>query len=72
MPRDEAIISLERRRPQLTEKSLGRSSMLLEFPAAFGPTVFGVGTLTWQDPVHSWKAGPGEVMTVENKQTVIG
>ena len=22
-----------------------------------------------QDPVHSWKAGPGEVMTVENKQT---
>lgn len=30
-----------------------------------------VGTLTWQDPVHSWKAGPGEVMTVENKQTKI-
>ena len=24
-----------------------------------------VGTLTWQDPVHFWKAGPGEVMTVE-------
>ena len=23
-------------------------------------------TLTWQDPVHSWTAGPGEVMTVEN------
>ena len=21
---------------------------------------------SWQDPVHSWKAGPGEVMTVEN------
>ena len=60
----------KRRRSQLTEKSLGRSSTLLEFPAAFGPTptVFGVGTLTWQDPVHSWKAGPGEVMTVE-KQT---
>ena len=32
-------------------------------------TAFGEGTLTWQDPVHSWKAGPGEVMTVENKQT---
>ena len=24
------------------------------------------GTLTWQDPVQSWKAGPGEVMTVES------
>ena len=32
-------------------------------------TAFGAGTLTWQDPVHSCKAGPGEVMTVENKQT---
>ena len=30
---------------------------------------FGAITLTWQDPVHAWKAGPGEVMTVENKQT---
>ena len=29
-------------------------------------TAFGAGTLTWQDPVHFWKAGPGEVMTVEN------
>jgi hypothetical protein len=29
-------------------------------------TTFGAGTLTWQDPVHSWKSGPGEVMTVEN------
>ena len=28
-------------------------------------TAFGVGTFSWQDPVHSWKAGPGEVMTVE-------
>ena len=26
---------------------------------------FGAGTFSWQDPVHSWKAGPGEVMTVE-------
>ena len=32
----------------------------------YGHTTFGTGTLTWQDPVHSWKAGPGEVMTVEN------
>ena len=31
-------------------------------------TAFGVGTFSWQDPVHSWKAGPGECMTVENKQ----
>ena len=29
-------------------------------------TEFGAGTFSWQDPVHSWKAGPGEVMTVEN------
>ena len=29
-------------------------------------TAFGVGTFSWHDPVHSWKAGPGEVMTVEN------
>jgi hypothetical protein len=29
-------------------------------------TAFGAGTLTWQDPVHSWKAGPSEIMTVEN------
>ena len=35
-----------------------------------GDTAFGAGTLTWQDPVHSWKAGSGEVMTVENKQTI--
>ena len=25
--------------------------------------LFVAGTLTWKDPVHSWKAGPGEVMT---------
>ena len=31
---------------------------------------FGTGTFSWQDPVHFWKAGPGEVMTVENKQTI--
>ena len=31
-------------------------------------TAFGAGTFSWQDPVHSWKAGLGEVMTVE-KQT---
>ena len=28
-------------------------------------TIFRAGTFSWQDPVHSWKAGPGEVMTVE-------
>ena len=28
-------------------------------------TTFGAGTFTWQDPVHSLKAGPGKVMTVE-------
>ena len=29
-------------------------------------TAFRAGTFSWQDQVHSWKAGPGEVMTVEN------
>ena len=29
-------------------------------------TTFGAGTFSWQDPVHSWKAGPGEAMNVEN------
>ena len=32
-------------------------------------TPFGAGAFSWQDPVHSWKAGPGEVMTV-GKQTL--
>ena len=36
-----------------------------------GLSSFGSGTLTWQDPVHSWKGGPGEVMTVENKQAAM-
>ena len=31
-------------------------------------TAFGVGTLSWQDPVHSWKGGPGEVMYDCGKQ----
>ena len=26
-------------------------------------TTFGAGTFSWQDLVHFWKAGPGEVMT---------
>ena len=29
-------------------------------------TAFGAGTFSWQDPVHSWKEGPDEVMTVKN------
>ena len=32
---------------------------------------FGAGTLTWQDQVHSRKAGPGEVMTVKNYYYII-
>ena len=28
-------------------------------------TALEAGTFLWQDPVHSWKAGPGEVMTVK-------
>ena len=27
---------------------------------------FRAETFSWQDPVHSQEAGPGEVMTVEN------
>ena len=29
-------------------------------------TAFGAGTFSLQDPVHFWKAGPGEVMTEAN------
>ena len=29
-------------------------------------TAFGAETFSWQDPVYSWKAGPADVMTVEN------
>ena len=31
-------------------------------------TAFQAGTFLWEDPVHSWKAGPGlnGIMTVEN------
>ena len=38
--------------------------------ADYDDTAFGAETLTWQDPVHSWKAVPGEVMTMENKQRI--
>ena len=34
--------------------------------ADYDDTAFGAGNLPWQDPVHSWRAGPGEVMTSEN------
>ena len=30
-------------------------------------TTFGARTFSWQDPVHFWKAGPGDVMTVKKK-----
>ena len=33
--------------------------------ANYDDTAFRAGALTWQDPAHSWKAGPGEVMAVE-------
>ena len=29
-------------------------------------TAYGAGTFSWQDPVHSWKAGPVKVMTVKS------
>ena len=31
-------------------------------------TAFGVGTFSWQDPLHSRKSGPGEKMTAEKQQ----
>ena len=34
------------------------------------PLALGVVILTWQNPVHSWKAGPGEIMTVDNKKYI--
>ena len=36
------------------------------YPGQYSRTIFGAGTFSWQDPINSWKAGPGEVMTVEN------
>ena len=32
----------------------------------YDDTTFGMGTLTWEDPVDSWKVGPGEVMALDN------
>ena len=32
-------------------------------------TPFREGTFSWQVPVHSWKTGPGEVMTVKNNNS---
>ena len=29
-------------------------------------TAYGAEAFSWQDQAHSWKAGPGEVITVEN------
>ena len=29
-------------------------------------TPFGAGTFSWQEPVNSWKVGPGEVMALDN------
>jgi len=46
-----------------------QKSLKLQNKVTTDDTAFGVGTLRWQDLIHSWKAGPGEVMTVENKQT---
>ena len=45
---------------------------LLLLLLAISSTVFGAKTFSWYDPVHSWKAGPGEVMTVENLFRLIG
>ena len=36
------------------------------FDCRLDTTTFGVGTFSLQDPVHSWRAGSSEVMTVEN------
>ena len=40
------------------------------YPGQYSQTIYslqiGAGTFSWQDPVHSWKEGPGEVMTVED------
>ena len=39
------------------------SCRLSELLLILDQMIFGEGTFSWQDPVHSWKAGPGEVMT---------
>ena len=34
-------------------------------------TAFGVGTFSWQETGHSWKAGPCEVVTVEKQLSLL-
>ena len=46
--------------------SVPRWQLSLSWPIQSDHLSFGVETFSWQDTVHSWKAGPGEVMTVEN------
>ena len=36
------------------------------FDRRLDDTTFWARKFSWQDPVHSWKAGPGEVMTAED------
>ena len=45
--------------------SIGANTVRQFVDARSDDTAFGAGTFSWQDPVHSWKAGPGNVMTVE-------
>jgi len=39
----------------------GWSGSSYELREQLDDTAFGAVTFSWQDPVHSWKAGPGEV-----------
>ena len=39
-------------------------------PSQIGGYDLWVETFSWQDPVHSWKAGPCEVMTVKNLSSI--
>ena len=45
-----------------------RVGILISFPlnTLIYLNTFGAETFSWQDPVRSWKAGPGQVMTMEN------
>ena len=52
--------------PNLATNSILANTVRPSVDRRLDDTTFGVGTFSWQDPVHSSKAGPGEVMTVEN------
>ena len=46
--------------------SIQANTVRLSVDCRLDDIAFWEGTFSWQDPVNTLKAGPGEVMTVEN------